>query len=258
MRAVIGAARGRVDLLVTSHGRPALTSNSHPAIGIGVGTVQGLWRYPVKSMAAERLSSADVSWNGVAGDRRWAFVRPRSQRNGFPWHTIRENPAMWRYVARLTDPARPDKSKVEVVTPTGETLLVTDPSLAKEIGAGARVMRLDRGLFDALPVSLITTSTVGALCGLADVPSNELRFRPNIVVAPDTELAYAEDTWVGAILQIGDALIRIDRRDTRCVIVDVDPESGRPDAALLKRIPRPTHLCRRLRHDRAARPSPAR
>ena len=42
---------------------------------VDVGRVVGLWRYPVKSMAGERVAAADVAWNGLAGDRRWAFVR---------------------------------------------------------------------------------------------------------------------------------------------------------------------------------------
>jgi uncharacterized protein YcbX len=33
-----------------------------------VGRVAGLWRYPVKSMAAEELDGAEVSWHGLAGD----------------------------------------------------------------------------------------------------------------------------------------------------------------------------------------------
>ena len=208
-----------------------------------VGTVSGLWRYPVKSMAAEPLTSAEVSWTGVPGDRRWAFVRPGSQRNGFPWHTIREHPAMCRYVPRLTEPTRPDKSPVEVRTPVGETRSITDPALAAEIGADVRVMRLDRGLFDAMPVSLIATSTVSALCALAGVPSNALRFRPNLLITPDPDHAYAEDGWVGTVLRIGDAEVRVDRRDVRCVIVNVDPDTGRPDAALLTSIPRSRQAC---------------
>jgi MOSC N-terminal beta barrel domain len=89
--------------------------------GVPVGTVTGLWRYPVKSMAAEALTTACVSWAGMAGDRRWALVRPASGSNGFPWHTIRENPAMWTYVPRLLDPHRPDKSPIEVRAPDGRT-----------------------------------------------------------------------------------------------------------------------------------------
>jgi uncharacterized protein YcbX len=40
-----------------------------------VGRVVGLWRYPVKSMAAEPLAEIDVSWNGFAGDRRFVNAR---------------------------------------------------------------------------------------------------------------------------------------------------------------------------------------
>ncbi|MGD0377417.1 MAG: MOSC N-terminal beta barrel domain-containing protein [Streptosporangiaceae bacterium] len=208
-----------------------------------VGVVARLWRYPVKSMAAEAITSAYVSWAGLAGDRKWAFVRPASSHNGFPWLTIRDNPAMSGCVPTLLDPERPDKSAVQVRAPGGKTYGLADPGLAEELGAGARLMRLDRGAFDAMPVSLISTGTVSALCALAEVPGNELRFRPNLVIAPTAGAPYAEDEWVGRALQIGEAIVRIDRRDTRCVIVNVDPGAGRPDAALLQVIGRHRGAC---------------
>ncbi|MGH2893554.1 MAG: MOSC N-terminal beta barrel domain-containing protein, partial [Solirubrobacteraceae bacterium] len=55
-----------------------------------VGTLVGVWRYPVKSMAAEALTQAEVGWHGIVGDRRWAFIRPHMERSGFPWLTLRE------------------------------------------------------------------------------------------------------------------------------------------------------------------------
>jgi uncharacterized protein len=220
---------------------------------VPVGTVTRLWRYPVKSMAAEALASASVSWAGLAGDRRWALVRPASGRNGFPWHTIRENPAMWTYVPRLLDPDRPDKSAIEVRAPDGSTYDLTDPRLADELGAGVRIMRLDRGLFDAMPISLITADTASALCGLAAVPANELRFRPNIVIASATGTPYAEDGWVGSTLRIGGVAIRVDRRDSRCVIVNVNPATGQPDGPVLKVIGQYRRTLRGcLRHHRSA------
>ena len=44
-------------------------------VGAEVGRVAAVWRYPVKSMASDPVPSVEVSWHGVAGDRRWAFVR---------------------------------------------------------------------------------------------------------------------------------------------------------------------------------------
>ena len=211
--------------------------------GVQAGIVTGLWRYPVKSMAGEAITSADLSWAGIAGDRRWAFLRPESGTSGFPWHTIRENPAMSAYVPRLLEPWRPDTSAVEVEAPGGTTYSITDPCLAGELGPGVRVMRLERGMFDAMPVSLITTSTVSALCTLAGVPGNELRFRPNLVITPASGAPYTEDGWVGCSLHIGGAAIRVDRRDTRCVIVNVNPGTGQPDASVLKVAGRHRHAC---------------
>ncbi|MEA2432450.1 MAG: uncharacterized protein QOI19_2923, partial [Thermoleophilaceae bacterium] len=75
-----------------------------------VGRVVGLWRYPVKSMAAEELDEVEVSWHGLAGDRRWAFVRDGLERSGFPWFTIRERSDMWQYRPSFLDPGNPDRS----------------------------------------------------------------------------------------------------------------------------------------------------
>ena len=38
-----------------------------------------IWRYPVKSMAGEQLQSADITINGIAGDR---IVRASGKRGG--------------------------------------------------------------------------------------------------------------------------------------------------------------------------------
>jgi MOSC domain-containing protein len=39
-----------------------------------IGSVTGLWRYPVKSMQGERLQSASAGLRGLAGDRGWAVI----------------------------------------------------------------------------------------------------------------------------------------------------------------------------------------
>ncbi len=41
-------------------------------IGMQVGHVSGIWRFPVKSMGGERLDRSEVGPQGLAGDRGWA------------------------------------------------------------------------------------------------------------------------------------------------------------------------------------------
>ena len=213
--------------------------------GFEVGRVAALWRYPVKSMAAEPLDRADLSWHGLAGDRRWAFVRDVPARNGFPWLTIREKPDLLRYRPWLAEPDRPDTSPVPVTTPSGEKLDVSDPALAAELGAGVRVMKLNRGLFDSAPLSLLSTRSVGAVSRLlGDAEVDPLRFRPNLLIeAGPAAPEFPEEAWIGATLTIGGARLRLDRRDKRCMIVNVDPVTARRDPGVLRTIARHRDVC---------------
>jgi uncharacterized protein len=206
-------------------------------------SVAGLWRYPVKSMGAEPLDGAEVSWNGVAGDRRWAFIRDGRVRSGFPWLTIREVPGMGLYRPRFAEPDRPDGSQTWVRTPSGAELDVADPALAAELGHGARVIKQDRGIFDTLPLSLITTQTVAGLGARVGAPLDVRRFRPNLLIEAPDGGPFPEDAWVGAVLRIGGARVRVDKRDQRCVVVNVDPATSRRDPAVLRAIAREREAC---------------
>jgi hypothetical protein len=206
--------------------------------GSDVGRVVALYRYPVKSMAGEPLAAADVSWHGLAGDRRWAFVRPGLERSGFPWLTIRERSDMTHFRPAFTDPDRPDASATAVTTPGGDRYDVADAELARELGEGVRVIKQDRGAFDALPLSLMTTQTVAGLEAHAGRALDVRRFRPNLVVDAGEADPFAEDGWVGATLRIGTLRMRVDKRDKRCVVVNVDPETTARDPRVLRAIAR--------------------
>lgn len=211
--------------------------------GREVGRVAALWRYPVKSMAPEALERVEVGWHGIAGDRRWAFVRPDQERNGFPWLTLREAPALARYQPRLVDPALPDATAVRVRTPAGAELDVADPALAAELADGVRVMRLDRGAFDTLPLALLSRQTLAGLGALVGRELAVQRFRPNLLIDGGDGAAYPEDAWVGATLQIGALRTRVDKRDQRCVVVNLDPVTGARDPAVLTTIGRARQAC---------------
>ncbi len=105
------------------------------------------------------------------------------------------------------------------------------------------VIKQDRGVFDTMPLSLISARTVQGLRELAGRPLERQRFRPNLLVEAVGDVAFPEEAWVGGILRIGTVRMRVDRRDQRCVIVTVDPHSGERDPAILRQIARHRDGC---------------
>jgi hypothetical protein len=120
---------------------------------------------------------------------------------------------------------------------------VTDPALATELGPGARVLRQNRGVFDTFPLSLVTTRTVEALGEAAGAKLDPLRFRPNLLVRPAGGEPFAEDAWVGAVLAVGGFRMRVDKRDERCVVINVDPATTGRNPAVLRTVARQRQGC---------------
>jgi uncharacterized protein YcbX len=195
-----------------------------------VGRVASLFRYPVKSMAAEPLTTAEVSWQGLDGDRRWAFVRAGQSRNGFPWFTLRQHAGLYGYRPSFGTP-------VIVRTPGGDSYEVDDPALAAELGAAAGpvfAQKLDRGTFDSAPLSLLSAQTADAVGARVGTAVSPLRFRPNIVVETLSGTAFAEDAWVGSTVTVGPVRVHVQQRDKRCMVINIDPETGERDPAVLR------------------------
>src|SRR5690348_17169081 len=78
-------------------------------------SVVEIWRYPVKSMAGERLDSCAITDGGLEGDRRWAFIDQSPARAG-KWFNIKQHAPLMTYHARLVggalDLVGPDGSSV--------------------------------------------------------------------------------------------------------------------------------------------------
>lgn len=202
-----------------------------------VGRVVGLWRYPVKSMGAEALREVEVSWHGFAGDRRWAFIRNDAPRSGFPWFTLRERHDMSHYRTAFAEPERPDSSATLVTSRSGVVRDVIDPALGAELSAGGlRAVKNDRGVFDTFPISLITTQTVARLGEMVGAPLDVQRFRPNILVEATEAAPFLEDTWVGRVLTIGGLRMRVDKRDSRCVVITIDPATAVRNPEVLRAV----------------------
>jgi len=212
---------------------------------IKVGEVEALFRYPVKSMSGELLEVADLGWHGLDGDRRLAFCRA-DDRGGFPWLTASKLPELILFVPLRRAPAAGGDLPTHVRTPEGEELAVFGQELAAEVGrrhgSPVQMMNLNRGIFDEASISVITFATVGEIGRLAAQPPDVRRFRPNILIASLRSVPFEEDEWVGGVLSFGEsneaAAIAITMRDERCSMANLDPDSARPTAEVLKAIVR--------------------
>jgi uncharacterized protein YcbX len=205
--------------------------------GTPVGRVVGLWRYPVKSMAGEPLPEIEASWHGFAGDRRWAFVREGVTQSGFPWLTLRERGDMSHYYPSFVDPANPDQSPVTVRAPSGMIYDVMDAALAAELHPlGARVIKQNRGIFDTFPLSVITTQSITWLSKQVDARLDVKRFRPNILIAASEPVPFVEDGWVGRMLRVGGMTVRVDKRDSRCAVITIDPLTTERNPTILRTV----------------------
>jgi uncharacterized protein len=79
-------------------------------------------------------------------------------------------------------------------------------------------------------ISLVSQATLDALSSAAGQEIDARRFRPNIVL--EGVPAWEEFNWVGQELQIGQARIKISAQITRCLNIDVNPDTGEQDIEL--------------------------
>ncbi|MGB0955355.1 MAG: MOSC domain-containing protein [Panacagrimonas sp.] len=83
-----------------------------------LGTVTEIWRYPVKSMAGEKLTRAQVNPNGILGDRAWAL---RNDEVG-EFQGGKKFPDMMKCIARFrSEPDAATIPPVDISLPDGST-----------------------------------------------------------------------------------------------------------------------------------------
>jgi uncharacterized protein YcbX len=232
-----------------------------------VGKIESLWRYPVKSMRGEELQEAFVGFPGVYGDRVYAF-RSSAAPKGFPYLTAREQEAMLLYRPRFLHPertARPGNLAeadaigsgltpvyanlsdlmVEVETPAGEGFAIDDPQLMSMLRNGVRdspeltLLRSVRSMTDCRPVSIISIQTVRQLGKELAIDLDKRRFRANLYVELESGNPFGEDEFVGRTLRIGARTsIAVLKRDSRCKMLTLDPDSAQPNPEVMKRLAR--------------------
>jgi MOSC domain-containing protein len=181
--------------------------------------VSALWRYPVKSLAGERLDATAVDARGIPGDRLVWVCGPEGVRTSRRQHRL--------IGLRGT------------IGPDGEPLVNGHPwdspralALVREAaGDDAWLERADEiDRFDMLPLLVVTDGAVAAF------GRDVRRLRPNIVI--DGVEGVQEFDWAGAVLAIGDVRIHLDSRRARCPMTTVDPDTLEVDPQVLRDIGR--------------------
>jgi uncharacterized protein len=201
-------------------------------------SVVEVWRYPVKSMAGERLDSCEVAETGLVGDRRWALVDGSPNRAGKPL-TIREDGRLMTYQARLVR-----GGGVEVVTPGGEVAAMDGrlvSRLAAETSRPLTLRELEGENFDDSPVLLVIVSTVAAFGLQAGMDVDHRRFRANLYVAglePEEEIG-----WIGRRVAVGGAELEVVSRCERCVVITRDPDTTATTPELLRVLKQTQETC---------------
>ncbi len=209
-----------------------------------IGQIEALFRYPVKSMAGERLDHAELGWHGLDGDRRLAF-RKVNDRGGFPWLSAGNLPDLLRFTPRREDDAK-GELPTHVRTPDGAELPLFGDDLAAEVGrrhgAPVEMMQFRNGIFDEGSLSVIAIDTIEEIGRLAGKNLDIRRFRPNVLVRSLRPGAFQEDAWVGGVLAFGEGddapAITVTMRDLRCSMINYDPDSATPAPEVMKAVVR--------------------
>ncbi len=214
-------------------------------MAIEVGTVEAIFRYPVKSMRGEALEAANLGWHGIEGDRRLA-LRRTDNRSGMPWLTASKLPDLVLFAPQQCEDRGQEDIPTHIRTPDGRVMPVFGEDLATEVGrrcgAPVEMMQLRHGIFDEASISVITSDTVREIGRLAGRSLDVRRFRPNVVVRLLQSVPFQEDEWLGGVLSFGagdDApAITVTMRDVRCSMVNLDPDSASPAPEVMKAIVR--------------------
>lgn len=182
-------------------------------------TVTELRSYPVRSMYGTTLTSAEVTTDGLAGDRAWLVVGA----DGVAVSS-REAPELGAVQPSVVQPSadRPDPGRPELHLPgaTGSVAgKAADAALSAYVGRPVTVQRAE-GRRAGAAVHLVSLQAIAASTGTAaGDPAGDLDPpRANLTVdLGEDPPADLERSWVGRDVVVGTVVLRVDRVPKRCL-----------------------------------------
>jgi uncharacterized protein YcbX len=198
------------------------STSGYPAHLPSVSTlrISHLWRYPIKSLHGEQLDRAEITDDGLAGDRVLHVRGDRGLLTGRTRHAL------------LTQRATTDTAGHALVDGQPWNSPATAELIRQRAGADARLARhTGPERFDVLPLLVATQADIDRLA------VDGRRLRPNLVISgaqPGQERG-----WPGQSLHIGpDVILGVDSVRLRCIVTTIDPDDGAQDLNVLRRINR--------------------
>jgi uncharacterized protein len=210
------------------------------------GRLSVLARWPVKSMAGERLRAARLDGRGVGGDRTHAVADAGDGQRG-RLLTASRAPRLLAWAAAYPgaaddalDPAVPPPPILRA--PDGTVWAWDQPGLADAIGTDVGVaveLRRDPAGQQDLERSVLVTTEASrkSLEAALGRPVDLRRFRTNLHLDLDAP-AFAEERWQGGRLQVGAVTLDLLHPCERCVIPTRDPDGQERWPALLRHLHR--------------------
>lgn len=218
--------------------------------------IENLFRYPVKGLTPEPLTHASL-WPGraIEWDRAFALAQGDSAFDTAEpaWRPKTEFLCLARNIeaAQLTsrfDPATniltlvaPDGAAIDAspFTADGQAMLANfmAAALPTAMRGTPRFVHVDGHSFcdhDGQVISLIGLPSLQSLETAVGAARQPMRFRANLYL--DEIEPWEEFTWMGRLLTIGDATLRIVERIKRCAATCVNPDTGERDANPVKEL----------------------
>jgi uncharacterized protein YcbX len=194
-----------------------------------------LWRYPVKSLAGEPLTSTRLDQGGIPFDRQYIIIDGEATRKGKPL-TARQVGELLAYRGAV------EGEEVSVRAPSGASFAIDDALSSHLRSALDRSLSIESApapgepFHDAHDILVLNAASVRALEVEWGKPLDPLRFRPNIMLDGDDLTPYIENDWVGRRFRAGEAVLEGAAMDERCVLPTIHPRTLARDPSLLRLI----------------------
>jgi uncharacterized protein len=202
--------------------------------------ISEIWRYPVSSIGGERIDRVHLLHGGIEGDRGHLLIDTSSGDVASP-----ETEPRWRKALMLqatydgnnpvvTIPGSIEMRPCEALNRALSQFMDFSCAIVK---AGDDISATSKAAprYDAAPLHIITSSTIGSLAStLPDSRIEARRFRPNLVITTEMD----EQDWIGKSWRAGLAQGTVTEATKRCGMTMIAQEGLPEDPEILRMIVR--------------------